>query len=106
GISCHTRRVAADRLMRPIPFQWSRTVMKANIFIQLKSDIPDHAGDGIRQRLFENGTSDIKSVRIGKMITLEFDGGDISTATERVKRLCQEVFVNEALEDFTFAFEE
>lgn len=80
--------------------------MKANIFIRLREDVPDYPGESIRQRLFENGTSDVKAVRIGKVVTLEFDGGDEATVTDRVKRLCQDVFVNDTVEEYVFTIEE
>lgn len=80
--------------------------MKISIVVRIKNDIPDPAGEAIRQLLLEAGSSDLRSIRVGKFVELDFDGGDDTTATERVKRLCQEVLVNDATEEYSFKIED
>ncbi len=80
--------------------------MKATVSIMPRSDVPDSVGETIREQLYDVGSSDIRRVSVGKQIILDFEGGDISTVTERVKKLCQEFLVNDLLEEFTFKVEE
>ena len=81
--------------------------MKVSIVIRPKSDIPDGAGKTVHHLLLEaGGSSDIREVRIGKFIEIDFESGDDVTIAERVKRLCQDVLVNDATEEFMFRIED
>ena len=81
--------------------------MKVSIVIRTKSDIPDGAGKTVQHLLSEaGGSSDIREVRIGKFIEIEFESGDDVMITERVKRLCQDVLVNDATEEYMFRIED
>lgn len=80
--------------------------MRAIVQVVPRDDVPDPTGDLIRDRLFDLGSSDIRQVRVGKIIVLEFDGGDLATVTDRVKKLCQELLVNELTEQYSLKVEE
>ena len=80
--------------------------MKAVVIVRQKDDVPDSAGLAIKRQLLEQGISDVKSIRIGKIIELDMDIGDDMAIRERVKRLCSELLVNEVSEEYSLRIEE
>lgn len=81
--------------------------MKVSIIVRAKSDVPDAAGKTLHHLLLESGgSSDIREIRVGRYVEIDFESGDDVTITERVKRLCNDLLVNEATEEYFFRVEE
>lgn len=74
--------------------------MKAKVLVRLKEDVPDNQGKHVQQRLSARGFHEVNETRVGKLIELTLDGGDRDAATSRIKQMCQQILVNEVIEDF------
>jgi phosphoribosylformylglycinamidine synthase subunit PurS len=74
--------------------------MKVLINIRNRADVPDAVGQAIRRRIVDMGSSDVRSVRVGKTVELELDIGDDAALMDRAKKLCQELLVNELTEEY------
>ena len=66
--------------------------------VMLKPEILDPQGQAVAGALPRLGVSDVRSVRIGKRIELEFDGeADLTRARE----IADKLLANPVIEDFT-----
>jgi phosphoribosylformylglycinamidine synthase subunit PurS len=78
--------------------------MKARILIRLKPEVVDAPGRALQQRLADMGYTEVRDVKVGRMIELDLDTGDEHGAGERMKRMCQELLANPVIEDFSLSF--
>lgn len=76
--------------------------MKARIFVRLKEDIADLAGQTVQQQLVEIGFSEVSQARLGKMIELDLQAADEAMAQSRVENMCKQLFANELIEEYEF----
>ncbi len=74
--------------------------MKAYVSVRLKDAILDPQGKAVQNALFQLGYTEVKSVRIGKMIELELDGEDEADAKERVEQLSRKLLANPLMESY------
>jgi phosphoribosylformylglycinamidine synthase PurS subunit len=76
-------------------------VAKAKIFITLKDGILDPQGATVAKALKNIGFKNIKDVRIGKLIEVEFngEGGEVE---ENIKSMCDKLLANPVIEDYRF----
>jgi len=74
--------------------------MRALVHVKLKEAVPDPEGREVAERLQHFGYAEIKDVRFGRTIELEFDAGDRGNAEERVKKICEELLINPVTEEF------
>ncbi len=74
--------------------------MKAVVVIRLKSDVSDVSGRAVQGRLSEMGFTEVREVRVGKVLEFDLEIADRENAQERIKQMCQRMLVNEVVEDF------
>lgn len=75
--------------------------MKVNVYVGLKSGVLDPQGDAVASALKQQGFNDVKSVRIGRWITLEVDAKSATAAEARAKEMCDALLANQVIETYT-----
>jgi phosphoribosylformylglycinamidine synthase len=75
--------------------------MRLRVLVRLKPGILDVQGAAIQRALAGLGFADATDVRIGKVIEIEVDAPSTDEAVARAGAMCQALFVNPVLEDFT-----
>jgi phosphoribosylformylglycinamidine synthase len=76
--------------------------MKANVYVTLKREVLDPQGDAVRRALSTLGFSDVRDVRVGKLIELEVEGADRAAAEQELRAMCEKLLANPVIEDFRF----
>ena len=74
--------------------------MKFKINIFLKKGVLDPEGKAIENALLNNGYNKVNDVRVGKTISLNIKSDIKSDALEQVTLMCNEMLVNNVIEDF------
>ena len=74
--------------------------MEFKINISLKSGVLDPEGKAIENALIRKGYTEVKNVKVGKLITLNIEGNDKRTAYERVSQMCEDMLANNVIENF------
>ena len=75
--------------------------MKVEVTVTRRTDIADPRGTTIARALHQLGFDEVTSVRVDKLITLEFGDGDRGAVSARVDEMCRRLLANPVLEDFT-----
>ncbi len=75
--------------------------MKARVLVRLKPGILDVQGASVKRALAGLGFTEVRDIRIGKVIDLELDGLDAAAATQRIDEMCARLLANPIIEDFT-----
>ncbi len=75
--------------------------MKARVLVRLKRGILDVQGSAVKRALENLGYTDLKDLRVGKVVEIEVDAADSRAATARVEEMCQKLLANPITEDFT-----
>ena len=70
--------------------------MKATVHVGLKPGVLDPQGRAIARSLRDLGYAEVGDVRIGKVVTLELDGG----SEERVREMCEKLLANTVIESY------
>lgn len=78
-------------------------MQKVKVYVRLRESILDPVGSAVQGSLQKLGFSEVKSVRIGKMIELEIDQG--TNIESRIEEMCRVLLVNEVIEDFHYEIE-
>ena len=78
---------------------------KATVNVTLRKSILDPQGKATHQALRNLGLDKISDVRIGKLIELDIDSKDESTARELAGTACSKLLANEVMEDYTIELE-
>ncbi len=82
-------------------------MMKAHVYVTLKTTVLDPQGQTIHNALRKIGFADVIAVRQGKCFELSLaDGLSAETARAQVERIAREVLTNPVIEEFTFRIEE
>jgi len=82
-------------------------MMKAHVYVTLKSSVLDPQGQTIQNALHKIGFTDVASVRQGKYFALSLaDGLSADAAKTQVERIAREVLTNPVIEEFTYRIEE
>ena len=82
-------------------------MMKAHVYVTLKSSVLDPQGQTIQNALRKIGFADVASVRQGKYFALSLaDGLSAEAAKSQVERISREVLTNPVIEEFTYRIEE
>jgi phosphoribosylformylglycinamidine synthase PurS subunit len=76
--------------------------MKAKIIVTLKHGILDPQGRAIRQSLHTLGFSTVEEVRIGKVMEIELNETDASSAETKVKTMCEKLLANTVIEEYQY----
>ncbi|MDP2625927.1 MAG: phosphoribosylformylglycinamidine synthase subunit PurS [Candidatus Rokubacteria bacterium] len=75
--------------------------MKARVLVRLKPGILDVQGASVKRALAGLGFTEVRDIRIGKVIDLEVDGLDAAAARQRIDEMCARLLANPIIEDFT-----
>lgn len=76
--------------------------MKANVYVTLKTEVLDPQGDAVRQSLASLGFDQVKTVRVGKLVEIDFAGKTRDAATKELEEMCQKLLANPVIEDYRF----
>ena len=74
--------------------------MKARVVVTLKKSVLDPQGQAVSRALGSLGFSEVKDVRLGKIIELDIDGSDASEARKRVEQMCEKLLANTVIEEY------
>ena len=74
--------------------------MKAKVWVTLRRDVLDPAGNAIGHALAALGFEGVSGVRQGKYIELELADRDRAAAEGRVKAMCEQLLANPVIEDY------
>jgi len=81
-------------------------MMKAHVYVTLKTSVLDPQGQTIHNALRKIGFSDVTAVRQGKYFALSLnDGLSADAARSQVERIAREVLTNPVIEEFTYRIE-
>jgi phosphoribosylformylglycinamidine synthase subunit PurS len=82
-------------------------MMKAHVYVTLKTSVLDPQGQTIQNALRKIGYNQVEAVRQGKYFVLNLDNGLTSTqASEQVEKIARDVLTNPVIEEFTYRIEE
>ncbi len=82
-------------------------MMKAHVYVTLKSSVLDPQGQTIHNALRKIGYATVEGVRQGKYFVLNLAGGVTSEeARAAVEKIAREVLTNPVIEEFTYRIEE
>ncbi len=76
-------------------------VIKAKIYVTLKSGVLDPQGKAVQQALASLGFAEVKDVRVGKYIELELG----KNSEKRVRQMCEKLLANTVIESYRFEIE-
>ena len=76
--------------------------MKAKIYISYKEGILDPQGKTVSHALDSIGIKEIKSVRMGKYIEMDFNGISREKASEITDESCRKLLANPNTETYTY----
>ena len=74
-----------------------RAIMKAKVYVNLKSGVLDPQGKAIHHALEGLGFSGVNDVRAGKLIELDVDD---STSDSDLEEMCRKLLANTVIENF------
>jgi phosphoribosylformylglycinamidine synthase len=74
--------------------------MKAIVTVTLKPSILDPQGEAVLHAIQGMGLKEVKSVRIGKHIELEIQGGDEEMLKKKLEQISGELLSNPVMENF------
>ncbi len=82
-------------------------MMKAHVYVTLKTSVLDPPGQTIQNALRKIGYDKVEAVRQGKYFVLDLDGGLTGDqAREQVEKIARDVLTNPVIEEFTYSIEE
>jgi phosphoribosylformylglycinamidine synthase subunit PurS len=81
-------------------------VLEAEIYITLKKTVLDPQGLVIKHALDSLGYSDVREVRIGKLIKVSLDSDDKKEAILEAKEICRKLLANPIIEDYKVSIKE
>jgi phosphoribosylformylglycinamidine synthase len=74
--------------------------MKARVVVTLKKSVLDPQGQAVTRALGALGFSEVKDVRLGKLIELDLDTKDPKEARARVEQMCEKLLANTVIEEY------
>lgn len=79
---------------------------KARVIVTLKKTIMDAQGQTVQNALHSLGYGGVRSLRIGKYLEMELDGGPREQLQSQVEEMCRQLLANPIIEDFRVEVEE
>ncbi len=76
--------------------------MKAKVYVTLKKSVLDPQGKAVRHALYTMGFGEVKDVRMGKYIEIEFGTAEKARAEQELKTMCEKLLANTVIEDFRY----
>ena len=80
--------------------------MKARVHIFYKDSVFDPQGNTLAQSLRRTGFSQVKDVRVGKVIDLELGNASADEAKRDLKKMCEKLLANPVIESFKYEITE
>ena len=80
--------------------------MKAIIYVGLKPGVLDPQGRAISRSLNDLGFEEVAAARQGKVIELDLNSDDPTTAEARVKDMCEKLLANTVIESYRVEIED
>jgi phosphoribosylformylglycinamidine synthase len=77
-----------------------------SIDIGLKKGVLDAQGKATHQALLSLGFTDVKEVRVGKLIEIKVEGESREEINKQVKDMCEKLLANPVIEDYSYKIEE
>tara|TARA_B100000927_G_C16109769_1_gene326711 strand:- start:153 stop:395 length:243 start_codon:yes stop_codon:yes gene_type:complete len=74
--------------------------MKAKIQVMLKKGVLDPQGKAIQQALNGLGFSDVRELRLGKVIELVIDENNAEKAHAKISAMCERLLANTVIENY------
>jgi phosphoribosylformylglycinamidine synthase len=74
--------------------------MKARVVVTLKKSVLDPQGQAVGRALGSLGFSEVKDVRLGKIIELDLDAKDAAEARKRLEAMCEKLLANTVIEEY------
>ncbi|MGA2250927.1 phosphoribosylformylglycinamidine synthase subunit PurS [Terracidiphilus sp.] len=82
-------------------------MMKAHVYVTLKTSVLDPQGQTIQNALRKIGYDKVEAVRQGKYFVVDLDGAlTDDQAREQVEKIARDVLTNPVIEEFTYRIEE
>jgi len=76
------------------------TSVKARVVVTLKRSVLDPQGQAVGRALGALGFTEVKDVRLGKIIELDLEESDARKARERLKEMCEKLLANTVIEEY------
>jgi phosphoribosylformylglycinamidine synthase PurS subunit len=73
--------------------------MKATVLVRPKPGILDPQGEAVESSLRQLGFS-VAAARIGRVVDLEVEAGDTTTARAQIERMCEQLLANPLIESY------
>jgi len=73
--------------------------MRATVFVRPKPGILDPQGEAVGSALGHLGF-EVRDARVGKVIDLELEAADATTAKEEVEQMCERLLANPLIESY------
>jgi phosphoribosylformylglycinamidine synthase subunit PurS len=73
--------------------------VKAKVIVMPKAAVLDPQGNAVRDAMRHLGMPEVRSVRIGRYMEIDIDGGDGDLET-RLRGLCRDLLSNPVIEDY------
>ncbi|MBZ7963695.1 phosphoribosylformylglycinamidine synthase subunit PurS [Campylobacter sp. 2457A] len=80
--------------------------MKIVVNIFLKNGVLDPQGKAIEKALHSLNFNEVKEVRMAKQLIIDLDEKDEVGAKERIAKMCEELLVNNVIEDYELSISE
>ncbi len=79
--------------------------MKAKVYVTLKADVLDPEGLAVKNTLNALDYKNVKNVRVGKFIVIEFADSEKDKVEQDLKKICNDILSNPVIEDYNFEIE-
>jgi phosphoribosylformylglycinamidine synthase subunit PurS len=73
--------------------------VKVNVIVKPKEAVLDPQGNAVRDAMRHLGMPEVRSVRIGKYMEIDVDGGN-AQLEKRLHELCRDLLSNPVIEDY------
>lgn len=80
--------------------------MRAKVYVRLKKGVLDPQGKAVQQALHRMHYSEVKDVRIGKLIEMDLDGMARDAAEKKLTSMCERLLANTVIESYSFEINE
>jgi phosphoribosylformylglycinamidine synthase len=75
--------------------------VRARILVRLKPGILDVQGTSVRRALLGLGFSEVRGLRVGKVLDVDLGETDAERARQRLEEMCARLLASPVTEDFT-----
>ena len=76
------------------------TAFRFEVIVSLKPSLLDPQGKAVEGSLPAMGWTNVRDVRVGKVIDLEVDAADEASARTQVEKMCEQLLANPLMESY------